>query len=642
MTNFAQNRNRRFVQNHWRGENRLSVSPATLLFVLIGLAFAESTTALAQQPRVIRQKQITGTIVSLKPGEITIEQKNGSTETYKIQDKDDRAISIGGTPVRIPAQINVSGTIPAKLAERGMIVRFIDKTNVYGKHEGELQTVTVLPADSTQELKVDFLERPEGRDQGKVEIVGRVVNVLGSKLQLQVPKAKWAKKERITFNIGEDSVLEIADDHLKRVVPNDIARRVNVLEFDNGEFAANLIEVFLAGERTEVTTSYHEKLEQEFSLLSDEPGSPRELRSEHFVLYTDISDRSGQILLAKLETMYGLVSGYYSARPNSVIECYVVQDLRKWPRGRLNPVGAAKIAQRAGVTLTLTNGRNTKATVYSCEKHSVVQHEAVHAFCALTFGKLGPVWYAEGMAEMGQYWKPGEVAVNIDSVVIDYLANAKPKKMADIVAAGQITGDSWQAYAWRWALCHLLASNPNYSRRFKKLGLNMMTGKPDSFEAAFGRVAPQISYEYDLFVKHFDNGYRADLCAWDWKTRCSNLSSDGRVKHTVKAQRGWQATKLLVREGVSYDVVAKGKWKVNNDGEVTADGNPNGVGKLIGMVFYGDHQQTEPFELGENATFVGPLEGQLYVRCRDSLTELSDNDGKIEMHIRRTPKAESD
>ena len=408
--------------------HRLGVSPATLLIVLTALVFTDSTNLFAQQPRVVRQKQVTGTIVSIKPGEITIKQKNGDVETYKIQDKNDRAISIGGTPIRIPANISVTGAIPVKLAERGMIVHFVDKTNVYGKHEGELQTVTVLSGESTPELSVDFLERPEGRDQGKVEVVGRVMNVHGSKLQLQVPKSKWAKKERISFNVGNDCVLEISDDHLKRVKPKDIARRVNVIEFDNGEFAANLIDVFLAAERTQVTTSYHEKLEQEFSLLSDEPGSPRELRSKHFVLHTDISDRSGQILLAKLETMYGLVSGYYSARPNSVIECYVVQDLRKWPRGRLNPVGAAKIAQRAGVTLTLTNGRNTKATVYSCEKHSVVQHEAVHAFCALTFGELGPVWYAEGMAEMGQYWKPGEVAVNIDSVVIDYLTNAKPKK----------------------------------------------------------------------------------------------------------------------------------------------------------------------------------------------------------------------
>lgn len=592
----------------------------------------------AQQIRVVDREVIAGTIVSVKSGEIKIKQKNGDVGTYKIQDKDERAISIGGIPMRAPAYIAVTGTIPIKLAERGMIVHFFGHTDVYGKSHGEIESVEVLASESTPDLKVDFLERPEGREPGKVEVLGRVVNVFANRLQLQVPKSKWAKKERITFTVSDDCVLKISDDHLNRVKPNDIATRAEVLEFSNGEFAINHIEVFLAAEREQITTSYHEKLEQEFSLLSDEPGEPRELRSDHFILYTDVSDRSGKILLAKLETMFGLISGYYSARPKAVIECYVVRDLRKWPRGKLDPRGIAKIAEPAGITLTMSGGGFTKATVYSCDKHSVVQHEAIHAFCAQTFGSPGPVWYSEGMAEMGQYWIPGELAVNIDPVVIDYLTNAEPKKMSDIVAAGQITGDSWQAYAWRWALCHLLASNPNYSRRFKKLGLNIMAGKPDSFDAAFGKVASQISFEYDLFVKNFDNGYRADLCAWDWKTKCSNLSSTGRVKHTVKSQRGWQATKLLVRDGVVYDFVAQGKWKVDSGDEVTADGNEAGLGKMIAMVFYDDFQQSKTIELGEKGTFVGQGEGQLYVRCREGWTDLSDNDGSIVLHIRRKPK----
>ena len=91
----------------------------------------------------------------------------------------------------------------------------------------------------------------------------------------------------------------------------------------------------------------------------------------------------------------------------------------------------------------------------------------------MSFGSTGPVWYAEGMAELGQYWKEGELGVDIEPLVIDYLTHAPPKKLKDIVAVGQVTGDSWKAYAWRWALCHLLAHNPNYSRRFKRLGMNL-------------------------------------------------------------------------------------------------------------------------------------------------------------------------
>ena len=51
-----------------------------------------------------------------------------------------------------------------------------------------------------------------------------------------------------------------------------------------------------------------------------------------------------------------------------------------------------------------------------------------------------------------------------------------------------------------------------------------------------------------------------------------------RQKHCA----GWQATKLLVRPEVSYDYVAQGKWRVDVGDEVTADGRPNGTGRLVG------------------------------------------------------------
>ena len=43
-----------------------------------------------------------------------------------------------------------------------------------------------------------------------------------------------------------------------------------------------------------------------------------------------------------------------------------------------------------------------------------------------------------------------------------------------MLAPFQDTGDCWQNYAWRWALCHLLVNNPNYSATFRKVGLKML------------------------------------------------------------------------------------------------------------------------------------------------------------------------
>jgi hypothetical protein len=240
---------------------------------------------------------------------------------------------------------------------------------------------------------------------------------------------------------------------------------------------------------------------------------------------------------------------------------------------------------------------------------------------------------------MGQYWKKDQRAVDVDPVAIDYLKSGPPQKMLDIVAAGQITGDSWRAYAWRWALCHLLANNPNYSDRFKALGVGMMTDQAGAtFENVYGPVAREISFEYDFFVRHLDNGYRTDLCAWQWNRKFQYLRPTGHVGTKVLARYGWQASGIKLKAGESYDCAAKGTWRTSEDGaEVDADGAPTGRGRLVAILMNED-RLGEPFSLGSRASFVAPSDGDLYLRCRDDWNRISDNDGSLTAYFRRTPE----
>ena len=616
-------------------------SPRASTILLVALACVASAIATSESSAQVDRSEISGTVLAVETGEITIKHDDDKVATYKIQDKGQRAIAINGRMTNARAKIAVTGSIPAKLIQKGMILKFTGSATLSGKTDGEIETFEVISGDASTDLKVEFPDQPEKNSKpAKCEVIGRVISVSGSKLQLQVPKAKWARKERMNFRIAEKSVLKIADDSLKRVLPNDTVSRARVVEVSSGESVILQIDISMTAPREELETSFNQKLDQEFGHLSDDPAKePRELRSDHFLLYTDISERSANVLLAKLETMYELIGKYFGSRPRQPIECYVVHDIKVWPKDSFQPTALNKILEPAGVTISRTSRQRgfAKAIVYSCDDHGVVQHEAVHAFCVQTFGSTGPTWYSEGMAEMGQYWKPGELAVNISPGVIGYLTNAKPKKMLDIVAAGQITGDSWQAYSWRWALCHLLASNPNYSKRFKKLGINLMAEKEDSFERVYGDVALEISFEYDQFVQNFGNGYRVDLCSWEWKP-CSNISSTKKLKQEVAAKRGWQATKLQTRSGVSYDFAGQGKWKLTGgDEELTADGDGSGRGQLIGVILK-DYELSEPFELGQKGSFVAYSDGQLYVRCRDKWTGLQDNEGEITLHLRRTQK----
>src|SRR5690606_26900406 len=100
-------------------------------------------------------------------------------------------------------------------------------------------------------------------------------------------------------------------------------------------------------------------------------------------------------------------------------------------------------------------------------------------------------------------------------------------------------------YAWRWALCHLLANNPNYADRFRPLGLGLLQEQPVSFELTYGAMANEISFEYLFFLEHIEQGLRADLIGWDWSKKFVPLKTSQKAAASViQARRGWQPSGL--------------------------------------------------------------------------------------------------
>ncbi len=374
-------------------------------------------------------------------------------------------------------------------------------------------------------------------------------------------------------------------------------------------------------------------------------------QSKNFILHTDISPDDAKTLLTELETMLSLISKYWGRPNRQVIEMFVAEgSVQGWPRAyleKMDPSGIASIVNRAGVTIGITrslgNQRATKSTVYCIAKGGVPKHEAVHAYCQQTFGTSGPLWYSEGMAEMGQYWQVNSSNVKVDDYVIKYLRQTQPKSLNDIInPTTETTGDSWQNYAWRWALCHLLAYNPNYQARFLPLGRGLLEKQEITFEQVYGPMANEIIFEYLFFLNHMEQGYRMDLCAWDWSAKFSKVVSPKTQTARVKAAAGWQPSRMLVEGGQKYDFSATGKWTLASDqSNILADGNSSGAGRLMGVVFRGDYTLTEPFELGSYGTFTAPADGQLWLRCRDDWGKLDDNEGALDVVLKaNTPGSE--
>ncbi len=368
------------------------------------------------------------------------------------------------------------------------------------------------------------------------------------------------------------------------------------------------------------------------------PRKPTDYHSAHFLVHTDLSAKDARALLGRLEIMLGLISKYWNHPPVGVIECYVVEDLSRWPEGSLDPDGRAKIAEKAGVTKveSLSQGNRlvaAKAVVYAAIEHGNPQHEAVHAYCGQAFGTTGPLWYSEGMAEMGQYWVQNDPAVHCHPYVVEYIRASPIKPLSEILSDRiGTTGDSWQNYAWRWALCHLLENNPNYSARFRALGTGYLNGQRIDFGEMFGAMLPEIAFEYRFFIRHLDQGYRVDLCSWDWKHKFRELRA-GSATARVAANRGWQPSGAILEGGKTYRCMASGTWQTSKDGpSVSADGADDGAGRLEGVMFQ-EFVLGEPIALAADGTFKAPSDGRLYLRCRDEWNRLADNKGTVNVKI---------
>lgn len=412
-----------------------------------------------------------------------------------------------------------------------------------------------------------------------------------------------------------------------------------------------------------------------------QPVGPRDYRSANFLLHTDLSADEANDLLKRLETMLALISKYWGKPNKQTIEMFVVRDLDSWPPDSLEPNGRESIAAQAGITITSgAVNRQTgqllaaKSRVYAIADRGVPQHEAVHAYCHQTFGRAGPTWYSEGMAEMGHCWREGESRVHCLPSIVKYLRSVEPKPLGAIVNSREQTGDSWQNYAWRWALCHLLANNPNYYDRFRPLGLGILTDQPDAtFAKVYGSMAQEIAFEYLFFLEHFDLGYEVTLTAWDWKTKFRRATSVP-VTCTIEANRGWQASRLLVKAGEEFEVSAEGSWSLSADGpELSPFGvelpdqkpaaekpatakkpatkkgtkmeplgelpsvwrydSPFKPGQLVGVLF-NDYELSEPFAIPADGSFVSPGEGQLFLRCEEAWNRLADNKGKVSLKFK--------
>lgn len=391
---------------------------------------------------------------------------------------------------------------------------------------------------------------------------------------------------------------------------------------------------------------------------------PKTFRSSHFVVQTDLDAEATSQLLESLETTLLEVVRYWKSPLKNRIRCYIVDDLKNWEDVEFPNQYARTILSHIGGATEFAprKSKSKHAVIYATSKPGIAEHEIVHAYCSETFGRCGPDWYKEGMAELAYFLSRGRNGISVSDKVLSVLKKHPARSIRHISGKNRFTAPittavirssskgikgttslAWrptddqmvrnakESYYWSWALCYFLSHHPSYEQRFYLLGQNLLAGRRISLAKSFLAVRDRLNFEFELFIKQIDQGYRVDLTAWDWdQTIRKDFASHG---VTVAARRGYQAAGVRLQKGKSYHVQANGSWTTNANGiRHSADGDDQQTGQLEGAILR-DFQLSEPFALGSSTDFLAPTSGRLYLRCRDKWHELEDNDGALEIVI---------
>lgn len=614
----------------------------------LGIACLAGGVALTAAAQVVAtgERVISGTVEAVRGDGLTIRAADGRPHSVRVQPKGERGVALAdGRLLAAPVDVKVTGELPAAGLKPGHVVQFRCRLDRAGKAEAPVASLIVLDGGKTAlGVTAEDESASAEADRAKfseVQVTATVKTVTAKRLVVDLPPERaFNRKASLAIPLAEAAVARIESDDPARIEPGAQVVRLEALVLDSGDLVARSLEVKNSSTRT-VADKGDEALERKYRALSAEaPARPRLVRSQHFAFTTDLSDREWAVVRDKLERMVAALEKFLGRRMTGVVEGFVARDLGKFPAGLIDDEGGVeKIRRGEGVCVNSRLGPQRQARLYSCADHGVIQHECVHGICHLAFGSTGPTWLAEGLAELGNYWKDGDQTVDLPAPVVGYLQTARPRRtLLEIAVPGRTEAGSWEDYAWRWALCHLLANNPNYANRFVPLAVALMEEREGvSFESVYGPVAREISFEYDQFLATLGNGYRSDLTAWPWTAKFQRLGESGGPTVKVKAQGGWQPAKVLVEAGERYEIVAAGTWKIASAGRpLDAAGEADGRGRLVATVF-ADYALAPEIPLGTQATLAPPAAGQLFLRCADTWTELADNDGELAVTIRRAP-----
>jgi hypothetical protein len=391
--------------------------------------------------------------------------------------------------------------------------------------------------------------------------------------------------------------------------------------------------------------------------------------SKRLKLYTDIDPQIAATLPAVIDRAYEALEKYFGALPPDRTRTefqmtgYLIGDDALFRDAGLIP----------GDLPRFEHGRHRRNEFWMREqqydyyRRHLLIHEATHCFMTIMPDVDAPVWYMEGMAECfgtHRIAQDGTVEFRVMptspekfagsgriTVIRNDYASGKAKSVTEILDLRPEEFLKTDQYAWSWGLCTFLDTHPRYRERFRKLGGHLQRNAfATEFNRTFGPDTRYLATEWTLFAQNLQYGYDTTRAAIDFQSGDELSASRPRGEIEIKADRGWQSSSVLMREGDKYLISATGRFELAQDPKPWIS-EPPGIsfryfgGKPLGLLLgclrteAGETGGVEDsmmriYPIGSGGEFTAPVSGTMYLRINDEWNSLHDNKGSVRVEIR--------
>jgi hypothetical protein len=392
----------------------------------------------------------------------------------------------------------------------------------------------------------------------------------------------------------------------------------------------------------------------------------RKIEGRHLVLFTDVpTSREIDRLPAVFDQAVPQWAEYFGVDEAKLANWrargYLIADRRRFDALGLMPAGNDQFVN--GISFGSELWLYDQPTDYY--RRHLLLHEGTHVFMVEFLGGCGPGWYMEGMAELFATHRLDEQSGRLTlgimprdrkevpmlgrvKLIRDAVAEGRALALAAVMRIDNREQLGNEAYAWCWAAAKWLDSHGRYRQRFRTLKNYVLEPSFDDLtRREFADDWTDLSAEWEAFVATLDYDYDFERMAIDFLP-AQEFPAKG-VETTIAADRGWQSTGVVLRQGAKYRVTAAGRYDIAVEhangarrawpcepGGVTIDyhdGRP--LGMLIGAI---DGRQPgvtlgDTMAIGVETTIEPVAPGVLYLRVNDSPALLDDNRGSVKVKI---------